>query len=134
MALIVVNDEEVRVLTAWVGASAPWSLRLFGNNHSPGPGDVLGDYTEIAGGGYARISLPSASWGFTPGSPTIGLYPAQTFTFTGPITAPGTIYGYYLVNAAGQLVLAESLAAPPFSPAVNGDSVIVVPRVTLVQI
>lgn len=134
MALVVPNAEEVRNLTAWVAASAPWSLRLFGNNATPAAASVAADFTEIAGGGYAAISLPSASWAFTPGAPTVALYPAQTFTFTGTITAPGTIYGYFILNAAGQLALAERLAAPPFSPAVNGDSVIVVPRVTLVQV
>jgi hypothetical protein len=133
MALVVPNAEEVRALTAWIGASAPWSLRLFGNNATPAVGSVVGDFTEIAGAGYAAISLPSASWGYTPGVPTVALYPAQTFTFTGAINAPGTIYGYFILNAAGQLVTAERLAAPPFTPTVNGDSVIVVPRITLVQ-
>lgn len=134
MSLIVTNAEEIRNLTAWVAASAPWSLRLFGNNHTPGATDVAGDYTQIAGGGYAAISLPSASWVFSIGIGAVGLYPAQAFTFTGTITAPGTIYGYYILNAAGLLVLAESLAASPFTPSVNGDSVVVTPRVTLIQI
>ena len=51
------------------------------------------------------------------------------FTFTGATNAPGTIYGYYLTNAAGKLIYAERLAAV-FSPANNGDTVKVTPTMT----
>lgn len=133
MALVVPNAAEVIALKAWVGKTAaanPWSLRLFSNNHTPVAGDAASDYTVVAGGGYANISLVAANWVFTPNAPSSMSYAAQTFAFTGATNAPGTIYGYYIVDNNGVLMLAELLPVP-FVPAVNGDSVTVTPVVTL---
>ena len=138
MTLVMPNVGEVLAINALTGktaASTPWVLKLFSDNQTPANSDVASDYTEVAGGGYASINLTAANWGTTGGSPTVSLYaPAQTFTFTGATDAPGTIYGYFIVDAGGVLVIAERLPSPPFTPASNGDSITITPRITLASV
>lgn len=105
------------------------SLRLFSNNHTPAESDTAANYTQVAGGGYAAKSLVFASWTIAGGSPSTGSYAAQDFDFTGATNAPGTIYGYYLVDADGVLMGSERFDAGvvPFTPA-NGSLIRVNPR------
>lgn len=133
MALVVPNEAEVVALKAWTGktAAAAWTLRLFSNNVTPAAADVFATYTEVAGGGYAAKSITAANWVVTAGTPSNAQYAAQTFTFTGATNAPGTVYGYYITDANSKIVVAERLVAPPFTPAVNGDAIIVTPAITL---
>ena len=133
MTLVVPNEAEVIALKAVTGntAAAAWTLRLFSNNLTLGSTNVFASFTEVTGGGYAAKSLTAASWTFTPGTPSSAQYAAQTFTFTGATSAPGTIYGYYITDANSKIVLAERLTSPPFTPAANGDSVAVTPVLTL---
>src|SRR5690349_6733677 len=111
MTLVVPNQGEQVLLDAATGktAASTLTLRLFSNNLTPGASTTEADVTEVAGGGYAGIALTAASWVTTPGSPTSSAYPQQTFTFTGATDSPGTIYGYYVTNAAGKLLWAERL-------------------------
>ena len=135
MTLVVPNVGEVVAINAVTGktAATTLTLRLFSNNATPTSTTVAGDLTEVAGGGYAAIALTAANWVTTGGSPTSSAYPEQTFTFTGATDSPGTIYGYYLTNAAGTLLLAERLAAT-FTPASSGDTVKVTPTITLASV
>lgn len=135
MTLVVPNQGEALALNAATGktAATQWTLRLFSNNYTPINSTTEAAVTEVSGGGYAAIALTAASWATTPGSPTSSAYPEQTFTFTGATDAPGTIYGYYVTNAAGALVFAERLAAS-FTPASNGDTVKVTPTLTLASV
>lgn len=132
--LVMPNVGEVLALKNLLGhtaADTPLKLKLFSNDRTPASGDTAASYTEVAGGGYANVSFTGASWTVTAGSPSTASYAAQTFTFTGTTTAPGTIYGYYVTNNTGILLWAQRLTSPPFTPAVNGDSVVVTPQITL---
>lgn len=109
------------------------TIRLYGNNKTPAPGDSVAGYTEIAGGGYANKPIVFANWGI---NTTLQDYPLATYNtvqlwvFTGPISAPGTIYGWYLTrNSDGLLLAAERFGAGvvPFGPE-NGSQVRVLPR------
>ncbi len=134
MALVIPNAAETVALAAWAGKTAaltPWVLKLFSNNVVLSRGMVAADFTVVAGAGYANFNLTAASWVVTAGTPSSMSHPAHTFTFTGPTTAPGTIYGYYIIDGGGVIVTAERLASPPFIPAVNGDGVTVTPTITL---
>ena len=135
MTLVVPNTGEQVLLDAATGktAATTLTLRLFSNNYTPINSTVAGDVAQVSGGGYAGIALTAASWTTTPGSPTSSAYPEQTFTFTGATDSPGTIYGYYVTNAAGTLIWAERLAAV-FTPASNGDTVKVTPALTLASV
>jgi len=131
MTLIVPNSREVDILTNFLTPAL--TLRLYGNNATPSATSVAGDFTEIAGGGYASKSLTFANWTITGGAPSIALYNStQAWTFTGAINAPGTIYGYYIIETvSGALKYAERFSAGvvPFSP-INGSIVKVLPRIT----
>lgn len=135
MTLVVPNQGEALALNAATGKAnaTAWTLRLFSNDYTPVAATTEANVTEVAGGGYAAIALTAGNWVTTPGSPTSSAYPEQTFTFTGATNAPGTIYGYYVTNAAGALVLAERLAAV-FTPASSGDTVKVTPTITLASV
>lgn len=131
MTLLVPSVGEVQMLTLIVTPTL--TLKLFSNNKTPAAGDVASDYTVVAGGGYANQSLTFAHWGITSGNPSIALYDDfVNFNFTGSTTAPGTIYGYFIINAGGILLWAERFdpADVPFTP-VNGSLISVKPRLTL---
>ena len=131
MTLVIPNAQEVEVLTNRL--TPDHTLKIYGNNVTPGPTSVAGDFTEIAGGGYASKPITFANWNITPGTPTVALYNAtQSFVFTGPIGGAGTIYGYFITrNSDGILLLAERFPAGvvPFSP-INGSFIRVTPRIT----
>lgn len=131
MGLVVPNAIELIVMQNLL--NTPLTLRLYGNAHTPVGGDSVVAYTEIAGGGYANKPLIYANWTFqTSSPPSSATYSTQTWTFTGAINAPGTIYGYYVTkNLDGSLMWAEQFPAAniPFGPVV-GSRIVVLPRFT----
>ena len=131
MTLIVPNTQEVAVLTEFLTPAL--TMKLYGNDVTPGPNSTAATFTEIAGGGYTTKPLTFANWGITAGSPTVALYNAvQSWVFTGAINAPGTIYGYFITrNSDGLLVWAERFPAGnvPFTP-IAGSNIRVTPRIT----
>ena len=135
MALLVPDVGEVKLLDRALRLSAEenLTLKLFSNDYTPVEGSVAGDFTESAGGGYAAKTLTNGSWGAaaTAGGTTSSAYAEQTFTFTGALTTNPNIYGYYIVGAtSGTLYWAERAAAT-FTPANNGDTYKVTPRIEL---
>jgi hypothetical protein len=130
MSLVVPDAVEVIILQLFL--NTPLTLRIFGNDATPGPASTAASFTEIAGGGYAGKALTYAGWGFTPNAPSVALYAKQTWIFTGPINAPGVIYGYYVTrNSDGILLWAERFppAVVPFTP-ILGSVAEVTPRFT----
>lgn len=105
------------------------TLKLFSNNVTPAEGDTASSYTEVAGGGYVSKTLSNSSWTITAGDPTKGTYAAQDFSFTGPTNAPGTIYGYFLVDGSNVLRGSERFGAGvvPFNP-VLGSLIRITPK------
>jgi hypothetical protein len=130
MSMIVPDTVEVEIITGIITPAL--TLRLYSNNYTPVPTSIAANFTEIVGGGYAAKALTFASWVITPNSPSDALYPLQTWTFTGPTNAPGTIYGYYVTrNSDGLLRWAGRFAVGylPFSP-IAGSTVKITPRFT----
>ena len=137
MALVMADLGSDLILDTFFVATAvqDLKLKLFATDVTPDPNgaDVVGDYTEASGGGYAAKTLArGAGWTVTTADdPSDAIYTQQTFTFTGVLTTNGTIYGYYVTNAAGTVLLwAEKLGAP-FTPYNNGDKLLVTPKVEL---
>jgi hypothetical protein len=131
MALVVCNNGESQALGYYVNKSTPENLVycLFATNVTPAETDTVGTYTEAAGGGYASKTLTGASWVITPGAPSSAAYAAQTYTFTGALTTNATIYGYFVKRAStGDLMHAEAFTS--FTPANNGDNIVLTPTVT----
>lgn len=128
MSIVVPNAYEVIVLNNILKTDT-LSLRLYSNNYVPVEGATLASFTEVAGGGYSRISLAIGGWTNTAGDPSFGLYAQQTFGFTGPTTAPGTIYGYFVVDPSNVVRWAERFpgANVPFTP-IAGSSIKITPR------
>lgn len=107
-------------------ASRDWKLRLFSNDFTPGQGTVLGDYTQVTGGGYVVKDVTcGSSWVVTPANdPSDAIYSEITWTFTGTIGGSGIVYGYYLEDnngSTGVAIYGERLATP-FTPQNNGDT------------
>lgn len=132
MTLLVPNVGENIALSYLVGKTTTVRnliYRLFATNVTPAETDVAGTYTEAAGGGYASKTLTGASWTVTNGAPTEAAYAQQTWTFTGALTTNPTVYGYYVTRATdADLVLAETFTS--FTPANNGDQILLTPKIT----
>ena len=131
MALVVGNTAEVIMLDYILNRDAPEDLviRLYSNDQTPVEADVIGDYTEVTGGGYASVALTSGSWSITPGDPSVADYPQVTWTFTGSV---GNVYGYYVNRTTGgELMWAERFTNGPFNIQNNGDEIRVTPRLSL---
>lgn len=130
MPLVVPNTIELEVLTAVL--TPAMTLRLYGNDKTPAPGDSAAAYTEVAGGNYVNKALVFATWTIVAGAPSSATYTVQTWIFNGPIDPPNTIYGYFVTrNSDGKLMWAERFPAAnvPFAP-VNGSKIVVLPRFT----
>ena len=128
MSLVVPNVGELLVLEYYL-QSGPLTLKLYSNNYTPVEGTTTAAFTEVAGGGYSAKTLNVGDWVLTAGDPSFGLYAQRTFAFTGPTNAPGTIYGYYVIDALGVTRWAERFPGSniPFSP-IAGSSIKVTPR------
>lgn len=130
MSLKVVDGGESLALQYLVNKASPQNLVLclYTNNHTPAEADVIGDYTEASGDGYAEITLTGASWSVSGTAPTKIAYAAQTFTFTGAL---GNVYGYFLKRASGgELVLAELFSDGPYDIQNNGDTITITLQIT----
>ncbi len=132
MTILVPNTGEVIALSLLVNkiaAAEDLKYCLFATNITPAETDTSATYTLAAGGGYADKTLTGASWTVTAGAPTSAAYAQQTWTFTGPLTTNGTIYGYIAKRATtGDLVFAETFTS--FTPAANGDNILLTPTIT----
>ena len=128
MTLVVPNVGEVLALEKYL-EEEDLTLKLYSNNVVPAESNTAASFTEVSGGGYASKTLDKDNWTITSGAPSFGSYAAQDFTFTGVTDAPGTIYGYYVVDAANVLRWAErfSESVVPFEP-VNGSLIRITPR------
>lgn len=132
MTLLVPNVGENITLSYLVGKTT--TVRnliygLFATNVTPAETDTAGSYTEAAGGGYAAKTLTGASWTVTNGAPTNASFAQQTWTFTGALTTNLTVFGYFVIRATDvDLVLAETFTS--FTPANNGDQILLTPQIT----
>jgi hypothetical protein len=116
---------------SWPSASKNLVLKLYTNDYTPLDTSVAGSFTEASGGGYAAKTLSNGSWTVTTGNdPSDAVYAQQTFTFTGTLSGTASVYGYFVVDADGVLLLAEKFAYS-FTPSYNGETLKVTPRFQL---
>jgi hypothetical protein len=108
------------VLKRYLDALAPsswFTLDLYTNDHTPGPGDLYSDYTIVSTAdwpGYVGWMLPAGSWS----SPAVVDSVATThqddpavFVFPPGLTSV-TVYGYLVTDGYLNLMWAESFDAP----------------------
>ena len=127
MPLNVCNNGELIALKALIGHTAQTedqTVLLFTSNITPADTDTAATYTaiEAAGGGYVRKAVAAASWNVSANPIT---YAAQTWIFTGPLTASATVYGYAVLRATTlDLLWSENFGAS-FQPLANNDALTV---------
>lgn len=128
MSIVVPNVGEQVVLQDYL-QDGPLTLKLYSNNYTPVEGSTAASFTEVSGGGYVAKTLAAIGWTITPADPSFATFIAQVFGFTGPTNAPGTIYGYYIVDASNVVRWAERFpsAVVPFTP-IAGSSINITPR------
>lgn len=131
MALIVPNTAEIIWLKNALNHTAPqdWDLQLFSTDMTLSATTVIGDFTEVSGGGYAAKSLTGSSFSVsTNGSGEAeATYAAQTFTFTGTTSGSGIVYGYYYVQTSSGALMGCEKFASSFTPTSNGDALTFTP-------
>ena len=134
MSGIVCNGARAVMLANALNKTAPsdLTLRMYKSNTTPADSDNVNasGYTESTFTGYAGIPLTAASWSITVAHPAIASYAQQTFTSSANQTAE-LAYGYYITNAAGNLVAAERFSDGPYSISANGQTVKVTPNISL---
>lgn len=134
MAVAFTNEAETIALKNFLNILAPEdiTIKLYSNNKTPGHTDVVGDYTEVSGGGYAHVTMDPVSWSVSAGNPSQAQYPQITFTFTGATDSPSTVYGYYAVgDGTGKLLWADKFPNAPINIANNGDQIKVTITISL---
>lgn len=132
MAGVAFNQGTGIALEALVNKTAPQTLilKLYKNNHTPAAGDDESDYTEADFTGYSAKTLTGASWGLTPGAPSLISYAAQQFTSSADQTLQ-TLYGWYLVQATSGKAIAAGLFDVALEIDTNGQTFLVAPSFTL---
>lgn len=129
MAIQISSDGAENILKYMTGVTASTEtlkLKLYSNNVTPGALNVIGDFTEVTGGGYTEKTLSATSWSITGNTATST---PQLFTFTANV---GQIYGYYLVGAtSNKLIASERFTSGPFNVATNGDTITVTATISI---
>lgn len=127
MPLQMVDNGELIALKALLGVQAQTEdlvVGLFVSNITPADTDTAATYTaiEAVGGGYGRKALAKGTWVVTANPVT---YPAQTWTFTGPLNNSAVVYGYFILRATTlDLVYAENFGSG-FQPVAVNDALTV---------
>lgn len=112
------------------GGVGTLTLRLFSNDRTPAREDVISDYNEVIGGGYAAVALTNSEFTVTVGNPSQALYSDFVdFPFTGD-PVPNTVYGAYITDSNNVLISSERFDDAPFSAA-SGSLVRYKPRLLL---
>lgn len=108
LSYLLVKDTTVKTLT----------LRLFSNNITVTEITTATELTELTlTNGYSAKALTGSSWSASVTGSSF-TYPTQTWTFTGP---KGNVYGYYVTDSTGALILAEKFPSGPYNVQNNGD-------------
>jgi hypothetical protein len=141
MTIKISNEGEKLLLEAMVGkvAAGNLKLKLFTNNYTPADDDVVGDYTEMgAVQGYTDKTLAPASWNAGAAGSGVGTslankasitYPQQQWTFDGT-GGSVTVYGYFITDAAGTVLVGAERFAAAQVVTTNGDTIKIDPKLT----
>lgn len=105
--------------------------RLFNNDYTPDVDSEIADFSECDETGYEEAEMRGIDWEIVQGdtSGAAGTYPQITFTFE----EAANVYGYFVVNPAGDKVLwAERFPTAPYEIVTAGE-IRVTPEITLDQ-
>lgn len=114
MAGLVVDTGLVQEMGLIDADTANWDVHLYKNNYTPAGNSVPGSFTECDYDGYS----PQTPGAFSQSSTGTGnariTSAAMTFLKTGNVTN-NLVYGYYVTDGAGDVVLAELLPGGPYN-------------------
>lgn len=142
MAFVISNEGEKLLLEAAVGkvAAGALKLRLYTSNTTPGHADTVATYTEMgAVQGYSLITLATATWAAGVAGTGTGTavanhasigYAQQTFTASGAGGAQ-TVFGYFITDSGGTVLLGAEKFATSKSYAIAGDAIKITPTLIL---
>ncbi|MBD3216596.1 MAG: hypothetical protein GF311_28535 [Candidatus Lokiarchaeota archaeon] len=94
----IVYEGQQEILKRFLGikSNGNLNLHLFTDDRTPELADTVSNFTEVSGGGYAEITIPSTDWNVSLDSTTVKMVcNEQSFTFTSQIPR---INGYYLTT------------------------------------
>lgn len=132
MAMVLMDSGATQIANSYFKKTNPaagnnLTLKLFVNDVTPADDDVIGDYTEAAGGGYAAKTLTASSFTVSTVDGIVqAAYAKQDFVFSGALTTNPAIYGVFIVDADGVLICAERAAAT-YTPTAAGHMYSVTP-------
>jgi hypothetical protein len=104
-------------------------IKLFQNDVNPNPNTVIGDLTEATFSGYLAAT---ATWGATflnSDGKAEADAPSHMFARAAGATS-NDIFGYWVEDAAGNLLFAERFAGAPIPMAVVTDAIVLLSRFT----
>lgn len=132
MTLVVPDGGERKMLEYIVNKSAPsdLTLRIYVNDVDLlSEGFTASSFTEASAAGYVSVGLPGTNWvvATTSGISTATYATSVTFNFS----VGEDLYGYYVTNAAGQVMWAEQFPTAPFRLPSSGGQIVVRPQVQL---
>ncbi len=131
MAGITPDEGEVELLKRGVNKSTPDDLilKLYVNGKTPDESDEIADYTECTADGYSAKTLTGANWTV---QTTLGVSEASYAQQTFSLTESATVYGYFIVNTAGTiLIFAEKFSDGPYNIPSGGGDIKVTPKIRL---
>ncbi len=132
MALKVPDPSERALLDALTGSTllTGCHVRLYKNNYTPVDATVVGDLTAADFQGYSQANLASPAAATTVSNKAVTSWDQVTYT-KGAGGTGNSIYGYYVVDSAGNLLWAERDPAAPVDMSVDGNQYKVTPKLTL---
>ena len=128
MTLLSPDNGRIKLLQFALANASPstYTLHLYKNNYTPSAGSILASFTESTDASYASITLTGATWTVTANAGVVsGVYPSQTFTFSGA----ETLYGYYI--QANSTALWAELFTSPFVMPGGGGNIVINPDISL---
>jgi hypothetical protein len=132
MALVVSNVGEGEMLKRVLNITVTDNdvvIRLYSNNYTPVEASVVGDFTEITATGYSAVTATPGNWVITEGDPTDASYPQTEFALS---SAEPEVYGYYITNSAGDILLwSERFVDGPYVIGAGGGSIFITPKIEL---
>lgn len=120
-------------LAAWIATNFPAAavqakIRLFKNNFTVSDTAALADFTEADFDGYGAINVADGStWTgpiIDPDGNLKSVSPTNyTFIENDPETTPNTVYGYYITDSTGVLLIAAQNFPAPLDFTLGGAQV-----------
>ncbi len=106
-------QRELTAILADEAGDSDWNVHLYGNDYTPVPGSVIGDYTEADFPGYLPAPLITADWGAVSVTDHVAISIHDTpsvFEADPSGFLDFAVFGYYVTNGDDEYVYGERFA------------------------